>query len=470
VKVLLVQPPTFAADPLTAYATGSCVCGPQLGLLYLAAAIQPHHDVRILDLNYLQRHLDTPRAMIRHVIQEVCAFQPRVVGLTTMANVYPFVLLLCESLKREHPGVFTLLGGHQATFTCTETLRRFPQIDAVLKGEAEATLPLLLQALEGAESLTRVPGLVHRLNGQVRCNESDPPSVPLDDLQRPSYHLVPPLADYQYRPMIIRANMLTTRGCPMRCVFCSVTNFWKAGYRRRDPDRVVEEAYWLLQTTGARGLDLADDTFTLNPEHATAVCRGLRGMGLEWFARSRVDIADGGLLAEMASAGCTKVFFGAESGSARILTYIGKKIVPKQVVAAAAAARREGIDSTVSFIFGFPSESREDILASFRLAEECLGAGASWVFFHRLTALPGTPLAAELTSNLSLAGSYSTGPEVLSYPDYLEEIKPLVEQNPDIFPSFFSTRLEQFASESDLHEFYYAEATRRGLEPVGFFL
>lgn len=469
-RVLLVQPPTFAADPLTAYATGSCVCGPQLGLLYLAAAIAEDHEVRIVDLNYLQRRLDTPAQMIEAVVQEAGAFDARAVGVTTMANSYPFVLLLCDEIKRRCPGAHTILGGHQATFTAERTLLRFPSVDAVLRGEAESTFPMLLRRLAEGRTPADIPGLVYRDGGEPEVVDSAPPVVDLDDLSRPAYHLVPPLAEYQYRPLLVRANILTTRGCPMRCVFCSVTNFWKAGYRRRRPEEVVEEARWLSEAVGARGLDLADDTFTLHPEHVRQVCSGLRGLGLEWFARSRVDVADEALLAEMSDAGCTKIFFGAESGSLSMLEYIGKRITPEQVVSAVRAARDNGVDSTVSFVFGFPPETREDILCSFALAERCLAVGASWVFFHRLTALPGTPLETELSANLSLAGSYSAGPEVLSHPDYLQSIRPMLEANPEIFPSFFSTRLVHFSGEQELLQFYLDEATRRGLEPVGFFL
>jgi anaerobic magnesium-protoporphyrin IX monomethyl ester cyclase len=469
-RVLLVQPPTFAADPLTAYATGSCVCGPQLGLLYLAAAVADDHDVRIVDLNYLQRDLDTHVQMIRAIVREVEAFDAQVVGITTMANSYPFVLLLCDEIKRQCPDTFTVLGGHQATFTAEPTLRRFPSVDAVLRGEAESTFPTLLRKLAAPMSLEDVPGLVYRDEGEPRTVDSPPPVVDLDDLTRPAYHLVPPLSEYQYRPLLVRANILTTRGCPMRCVFCSVTNFWKAGYRRRRPDKVVDEARWLLEALGARGLDLADDTFTLHPGHVRQVCAGLRELHVEWFARSRVDLADHSLIAEMADGGCTKIFFGAESGSPPILEYIGKRITPEQAVSSVRTARDNGIDSTVSFVFGFPPETRADILCSFELAERCLSAGASWVFFHRLTALPGTPLETELSTNLSLAGSYSAGPEVLSHPEYLQSIKPMVEANPGIFPSFFSTRLEHFNDERELLQFYVDEATKRGLEPVGFFL
>ncbi len=469
-RVLLVQPPTFAADPLTAYATGSCVCGPQLGLLYLAAAIADDHEVRIVDLNYLQRSLDTHAQMIQAVVREVQESDAQVVGITTMANSYPFVMLLCDDIKRHCPDVYTVLGGHQATFTAEPTLACFPSVDAVVKGEAESTFPMLLRKLADASTLADVPGLVYRDGAELRVVDSAPPLVDLDALSRPAYHLVPPLSEYQYRPLLVRANILTTRGCPMRCVFCSVTNFWKAGYRRRRPADVVREARWLSETLGARGLDLADDTFTLHPKHVREVCSGLRGLQLEWFARSRVDVADQSLLGEMADAGCTKIFFGAESGSASVLEYIGKRITPGQVLSAVRTARDNGIDSTVSFIFGFPLETREDILCSFSLAEQCLAAGASWVFFHRLTALPGTPLETELSANLSLAGSYSGGPEVLSHPDYLQSIKPMVEANPAIFPSFFSTRLVHFSDEQELLQFYLDEATRRGLEPVGFFL
>jgi anaerobic magnesium-protoporphyrin IX monomethyl ester cyclase len=378
--------------------------------------------------------------------------------------------LLCDEIKRQCPDAYTVLGGHQATFTAERTLLRFPSVDAVLKGEAESTFPILLRKLPVPRSLADVPSLVYRDEGVPKFVDAAPPVVDLDDLPRPAYHLVPPLSEYQYRPLLVRANILTTRGCPMRCVFCSVTSFWRAGYRRRRPKEVVDEARWLMEALGARGLDLADDTFTLHPEHVRQVCSGLKELQLEWFARSRVDVADQTLLAEMANAGCTKIFFGAESGSASILEYIGKRITPDQAVSAVRTARDNGVDSTVSFVFGFPPETRDDILCSFDLAEECLTAGARWVFFHRLTALPGTPLDTALSTNLSLAGSYSAGPEVLSHPDYLQNIKPMLEANPEVFPSFFSTRLEHFTNEQELLQFYLDEAIKRGLEPVGFFL
>jgi len=451
-KILLVQPPCYVGDPLSLYINDYAFRVPQLGLLYLAASVRGHHDVRILDLNLEQTELQTVPRMVERVCQVAEETGAGLVGIGTMANVYPLVLQMAAEVKARMPEITMVLGGHQATFTAQETLERFPQVDLVVMGEGEGPFPRLLAALERGESPVGLPGIAGRRNGGAVIPELPPLQADLDTLGPPAYDLVPGLEVYQPFSLVKRANILTSRGCPFACTFCSVSRFWERKARFRDPARVVAELASLQNDLGAGYIEVNDDTFTVKRKYIEAICHGIidSGLELEWLCRARANALDEEIVSLLRRAGCSHVFIGAESGSERILRSIHKRIKPQDVSRAVRLLAEQGIEAIVSFIYGFPDEDAEDIARSARLAQECRQLGARWISFQRLTALPGTPMASEITDQFNLSGAYVSGSPITSDGAFLEKVQRMAVEAPRVFPSFFRVRSEHFATEEAL--------------------
>jgi len=453
-KILLIQPPCYVGDALSLYINDYASQVPQLGLLYLAASVTDHHDVRILDLNMEQTQLETIGRIIERACEVAGSFGADLVGIGTMANVYPLVLRMAAALKERFPDLPVVLGGHQATFTAAETLRRFPQVDLIVQGEGELSFPRLVEALEAGRSPVGLDGVACRDNGEVRVSAIPALHHDLDQLGSPPYHLVPGLDQYQPHSLIKRANILTSRGCPFACTFCSVSRFWQRKARFRSPAAVVDELAMLQRDLGASFIEFNDDTFTVNRKYLTAVCEEIfnRGLEIEWLCRARVDTLSEEIIVLLRRAGCTHVFIGAESGSERIIKSINKKINPAEVSRKVRMLSMHGIETIVSFIYGFPEETAEDIALSAQLAMQCRQYGARWISFQRLTALPGTDIAGEITSEFNLSGAYVSGSPISDDQVFAEEVRRMVAQAPQVFPSFFRVNCKHFPTEEALQE------------------
>jgi len=463
-NILLVQPPCYVGDPLSLYLNDYASRVPQLGLLYLASSVAGDHDVRLLDLNLEQTELQTIPRMIDRVCRAAGSWPADLVGFGTMANVYPLVLHMAAAIKETVPSTPIVLGGHQATFTAAETLRRYPQIDYVVLGEGERTFPRLVAALESDQPLGGIPGVACRDGAAVHVPDLPALHPHLDELGPPAYHLAPALDRYQPHSLVRRANIMTSRGCPFGCTFCSVSRFWQRRARYRDSRLVVDELAMLQGDLGAGYIEFNDDTFTVNRKYLQSICHGIidRGLELEWLCRARANSLDEETVAVMRRAGCTHVFIGAESGSSRILRSIEKKIEPEDVSRSVRLLSDRGIESIVSFIYGFPEETPEDIALTAKLALECRRLGARWIGLQRLTALPGTPMAGAITDEFNLSGTYLSGTPITSDRGFTEEVRRMVADAPSVFPMYFRVNCRHFRTEDALQQ-----TVNRAFAPLG---
>ncbi len=339
---------------------------PPLGISYIAAALQQEgHQVHLIDCTFRNR---------REALQEALAIKAEVVGLYCMVTMVDDCLSFADQLR---PTSRLLIAGGPLP-TC-DPLPFLEHFDVVVRGEGERTMCEVLRAWSGGADLGQVPGIVLRQveGGRAETEPqviftSDPPfERGLDALPRPARQLVPN-ADYirhgkkKYGYSI--STVMSTRGCPFRCEFCSNVVFG-GSYRERSAENVVDEVEEVLRL-GYERISFADDVFTLRKERVLRICAEIRQRNLDfhWECLGRVDSLDEPTARAMRNAGCTRIYFGVESGSQPILDQMNKKITPEEARRAVEAAHRAGLQVGAFFILGYPGDTDETVLATLQYA------------------------------------------------------------------------------------------------------
>jgi len=269
-------------------------------------------------------------------------------------------------------------------------------VDFVLKGESELSLIQLLKELNSGRDFASVRGL-------YSLDNRDSSTVFIDDLNMLPYprYSREDFKKYSFfypikiKKKVIWGHILTSRGCPYDCIFCSQTIRESYGkeVRIRNVDNILEEMAYLTGM-GANVISIDDDNFTTSRQHVYAICDGLKKMraGIKWTAHARIDNVDLDMLKIMKESGCVLLRFGVESGSDRIIRVIkkaGENISDwaersKNVFS---LMKKVGIEAGALFLFGNPSETRPEIEATIRLARELKPSFAQVCFF---TAFPGS--------------------------------------------------------------------------------
>jgi anaerobic magnesium-protoporphyrin IX monomethyl ester cyclase len=375
-EVLLMQPPV--PDRLLPLRKDIVLC-PPIGLCYIASNLIVHgFDVHVVDLAISDS--DPERAEL-----EIRREQPRILGITASTSTYKKALNIARKAKRIDPGIVTVMGGPHVTFTAGETLAH-PEVDLVVRNEGEITmLELSKLYVRGEGRLKGIKGVTYRSGDRVVDNPSRPLIQDLDQLPFPARHLLP-LDLYK-----IPGTMITSRGCPSRCIFCAAQAMSGGTYRVRSPRNVLAEIDELKRRYQPPFYFLADDSFTVFHNRTRQICAGLKKTKARWICESRVNFVNMELLREMADSGCFAIQFGVESGSQTILNSIRKGITVDQVRKTVRQARELGLMTVCSFMVPHPEDTPETIAETKRLMLELKEKGAV-VVVTPTTPFPGTYL------------------------------------------------------------------------------
>ncbi len=356
---------------------------PPLSLSYLAGMLLAHGiEVEILDL--LTSKLSA--AKIRRKLQR---FQPHAVGAGCVTMSFPAAARILKVCKEYDHRIVTIIGGPHVSFSAEDTFHRAPWIDVIVVGEGDSTVLEVVSAIDSNTGLEQVPGIFIRKNGRVVKTSPRPPVQELDRLPLPARHLLP---ISRYRAVGAACSVITSRGCPYGCIFCSAPKMFGRKVRFRHPEQVVDEIESVQRDLGFESLNIVDDTFTLNHRHTQALCREMirRNISIEWSAYSRVDTLNRELLELMREAGCNFIVFGIESGSQDILDTIKKGITLEKIRAAVKLTSAAKINSFASFILGLPGETPETARMTVALARELFEGYGVQYGFHFLSPFPGT--------------------------------------------------------------------------------
>ncbi|MCX5796756.1 MAG: radical SAM protein [Elusimicrobia bacterium] len=388
-KILLINP-AYSATSNKAINRSAWKAMP-MGLLYLAAALErAGHSVRVLDMEASRlSEVDVKKALAQE--------KPSLVGVTAATPMIRQAVRLCRMSKELFPDVKTLLGGVHATILPEEVAAE-PDVDIVVRGEGEQTAVELLDALaQGDPNLERIQGIHFKKNGRVVSTPGRPPIADLDSLPFPAWHLMN-FGDYQHPLGRTQkaASVLTSRGCPSNCTFCSRGVFGH-GYRVRSAQSVLDEIEALYSRFGVKEILFVDDVLTLKRAHIESICKGIieKGWQLHWATPNGVHVntLDGELLRLMKKSGCYSLSFGVESGNPETLERIHKRQDLEKVREVFRQCRELDIETVAFIIIGFPNEDRSMIDNTLRFLMEIKPDVAD---IHTLIPLPGTELYAEL--------------------------------------------------------------------------
>lgn len=326
---------------------------------------------------------------------------PDILGISLFTHNRFESLKLAALAKKLNPLCFVVCGGPHATHRSREILARNRAVDAVVVGEGEETFRELVGCLAvPGSSPAAVRGLVLRSGEDVVSTPPRAPLVNLDALPLPAAYYDNAIEADPHRQLEF---IVTSRGCPAACRFCSSPRFWGKGLRFRSPQSIVDEIRFIRDQYGLLYFSIRDDTFTADRERVLAFCRQLlqEKVYILWNCQSRVSAVDEEMLGWMKRAGCECVQFGVESGSRKMLRELGKSITPEQVKRAAAATREAGINLSVYLITGIPGETAEDLRASLRLIEEIAPHDGQ---VSPLAYYPGTALFEQGVKNGAVSG------------------------------------------------------------------
>lgn len=297
---------------------------------------------------------------------ELLKISPEVIGISQWTHNRHNSLKLADRCKQLLPDCTIVMGGGHATFCHNEILAIGSPVDIVVLGEGEQTLLELADHLTRRSDWHNTAGLAFRQNGVIVTTAPRKPLDDLDQLPQPARYMEESIGiDLELQPEFI----VTARGCPSACRFCSSPAFWGRKVRFRSPQAIVEEILYIRQKFGLIYFSIRDDTFTADRKRALEFCSLLieRNANILWNCQSRVTAIDEELLVMMKRAGCECIQLGVESGSPRILQQLGKNIAPAQITQAARLVREIGINLSIYLISDITGERSEDLKQTINL-------------------------------------------------------------------------------------------------------
>jgi radical SAM superfamily enzyme YgiQ (UPF0313 family) len=340
----------------------------------------------------------------------LAAERPDVLGLSVFTFNRHEAMRVAALARAANPRCLVVAGGPHATHLSRHLLEHYPAIDIVARGEGEETMLEIVRAFErGALRRPDLGGAPARAADLGGAGPADGPTAIrgitlrdaagcLDTRDRPVIADLDTLPHPAADPKTIGADpqsqfefIITSRGCPAACTFCSSPEFWGRALRLRSARHMLDEVGLLRREHGVVYVSVRDDTFTVSKKRVIDFCRALidSGIDLLWDCQSRVNIVDEERLAWMRRAGCTHIQYGVESGSPRMLRRLNKGITLEEIRAAAAATRAVGLGLSIYLITGIDSETDEDLASTLRLIEEIRPHDG---LVSPLTVYPGTGL------------------------------------------------------------------------------
>lgn len=352
---------------------------PPLSLGYLGTYLnQADYSVKVIDL-FLGGNT------VHNVLSVLRKFNTRIVGISCTTETYNTGVRLAKIIKEACEDCIIVLGGPHVTFEYASALEH-DEIDFIVLGEGEISLKKLCDyCIRGIGTLEELKGIAYKKDGIVICAEPQPFIKNLDDLPLPDRTLFENLKEYT-----APASIITSRGCPGKCIFCAANALSGGRYRMRSANNVVSE-FEYLKSLGFNHVVILDDTMTANVKRLNDILDELlsRNLQMTWYCESRVDIMTKDILIKMKAAGLVAIQFGVESGNQIMLDKMKKNIKLEQVRQVFAWCDELDITTLTNLILGLPEDNDITIKSNMDMLEE-LGSLGAVLGVTVCTPFPGT--------------------------------------------------------------------------------
>ena len=373
---------------------------PPFGLACIASYIREHSfSVGIMDA--LAEDMEPMQ-----VLDYIGKHQPKVIGFSAMTPQFLRTVRIAKDISKRFPEILAIIGGHHASIMPYETLEEDCCLDLLVYGEGEETFLEIInkykergwnkeEFLKDADCLKAIDGIAFRdKDSNIKINKSRRQIEDLDSLPSPAWDLLPlgkyiPLPNqYLNKPVI---HMVSIRGCPFDCDFCSNNSVFGRKIRARSPERVVDDIKYVKSKYNMKEISFWDDTMTVNKKWLEKFCNCLieNKVNVTWTCYSRVDTVNLEILKLMKKAGCWNIFYGYESGNQQLLDNINKGITLEQIRNANKWTKEAGIEVRASFMIALPGETPEMAKKTIDFAIEL---EPEYAQFSITTPYPGTKL------------------------------------------------------------------------------
>ncbi len=446
-KILLIQP------PYSIWPGESKIVQPPLGLAYIAAVMENEgYTVKIIDspLEGYEQEIKLQDGRYRYglnmnqIMKKVKNFSPEIIGIScSFSTLFDTVCEIGREIKEYNSNIKICVGGAHSTAVPCEMVER-NEFDFVIIGEGEVRFKKLALALSENGDLSKIDGLCYKINGKSILNPATDYIQNIDEIPFPARHLLDMEKYFEiHRPQGISTKnergttIITSRGCPANCIFCSIHGIWGKKFRSHSPEYVIREIEYLIEHYHIKELIFEDDNLTYDIDRAGKIFDLMieKGLKLHWKTPNGIALwrLTENLIVKMRESGCYQTSFAIESGNEDVLHKIIKKPLNlKKVKSLVDAAKANGILAEGFFVVGFPGETFEQMKDSFRYAFK---VGLDKAVFVIATPYPGTRLYDICLENGYLKSGY----------DY----KNLITRKANIkTPDFTPVQLEKFVARS----------------------
>src|SRR3989339_257831 len=360
---------------------------PRIGVISIAAVLEKEgFSVKVIDLPALNLSW-------AELKEEIVNTSASIVGLTAVTAEFPSALQILKLVKEINVSTVTIVGGPHVSIM-PETANT-ESIDYIVAGEGEITaVELVKYILQKKGKLEEIKGIGYKKDGNIILTTPRPLIENLDSLPFPAYHL---LQIDKYRNYATLddgrkfATIVSSRGCPFKCIFCSSSAVFGHRWRTMSPERIFSDIKILYEKFNIRHLYFHDDEFTISKERIIKLCKLLieSKFDLKWSCLGRVNDIDEEFAKNISEAGCSAISLGIETGYPEGLKQIKKNINLEQVTNAFKLCRKYKIFTSANFMIGFPWENKKEILKTIKFART-LVPYADIFYFQTLIPYPGT--------------------------------------------------------------------------------
>lgn len=374
-----------------------------LGYIYVVC-LQEGIRVRFIDEQFEENVL----GLVEQYRQEMAP--PYIFGFSVLTASFKSAIDMSRQLKILYPDSVIIFGGIHPTAMPEEVLS-YKHIDIVVRGEGERVIVELYKRIKDSKDYTHLENISYRLDNKFIHNKISPDVVPLDELPAFPYNL------FEGNRYDI-GNVMSSRGCPYKCIFCSNRVITRFKYRFKSAESVVDDIELLHHKYGQSYVGFYDDNLLVNKERVYDLIDEIKRRGLDnkinFGFQARADNTNYRILRELYDAGFKNIFFGIETSSERIMKTIRKGETVKQCIEAVKIAKTIGYFVLASFIFGLPGETHDDRINCAKLSRKL---GIDMVRFNNATPYPGTELyeIAKKEGGLHIQGLYENFSSVSAF-------------------------------------------------------